>query len=202
MRRASLAITAALLLSLATAAPAGAATVEVQARDYAFEPTTVRLAAPGDAARWRNTGAAPHTSTGNAPLAYWSSPTIAPGGTYRRVFVAAGSYGYTCQFHSGMVGTVKVPVRAAPTAGTTATTFTITWASVSGASGVRRYQVQRKAPGATTWSLWRSTTAASGTFKTSLTGSWYFRARLQRWDGDSWVSSGWSAARRVSVSAA
>lgn len=202
MRRASLAITAALLLSLATASPAGAATVEVQVKDNFFDPAVRRLAAPGDVVRWRNVGGASHTSTGNAPLGYWASPTIAPGGTYQRRFIAAGSYGYFCQFHSGMVGTVKVPVRAAPTAGTTATSFVITWASVSGVAGVRRYQVQRKAPGATTWSLWRSTTSASGTFRTSATGAWYFRARLQRWDGDSWVSSGWSAARRVSVSAA
>jgi hypothetical protein len=126
--------------------------------------------------------------------------TISPGQSYPKVFPAAGRYAYVCSFHEGMTGTVRVPVRAAPTVGTTATTFVITWASVNAPTN-QRYQVQRLAPGATTWATWRTTTARRSNFVTSRAGTWNFRASLQRWTGTKWVSSGWSSARRVTVTA-
>ena len=198
MHRAPFTVAAALVLVLVASAPVSAATLEVQAQGSAFQPAIVRLAAPGDAVRWRNLDPWSHTSAGNAPLRHWSSPTIASGQTYTKVFIAAGIYPYFCQFHPGMEGSVRVPVRPSPTTGTAATTFTITWASVVAPSGYR-YQVQRRAPAATTWSAYRTTTARLSTFKTSIAGNWQFRGRLQRLVDGIWVSSSWSAARKVTV---
>ena len=91
-------------------APAHAATLGVSITDNSYSPTplTINIA---DTVRWTNNGFASHTSTGNAPLSYWSSGTLRRGSTYSRAFAAAGTYGYSCTFHSSMRGTV---LRARP----------------------------------------------------------------------------------------
>ena len=71
--------------------------------DNSFAPATMRVTA-GSTVTWRNQGASPHTSTGDA----WDSGTVSPGGSFDRAFPDAGSFGYECVFHPGMEGTVVV----------------------------------------------------------------------------------------------
>ena len=176
---------------------AAAATKYVSIYDDYFSPANVYLAAPGDSAFWTNRGADEHTTT-RSGVYPWNSGTRNPGQTFSKAFIASGSYAYFCAFHSGMVGRVWVPVTATPTSGTTATIFTIRWASVTAPAG-HRYRVERKISTTTTWSLWRQGTAASSTFQTTTKGTWQFRAVLQKWNGSTWVSAGYSAVRNVVV---
>jgi plastocyanin len=77
-----------------------------------FEPSDVTINV-GDAVRWMNTGGIAHSvefpgdSTQGAAS---SSQVIMPKGSYTKVFTTAGTYKYSCRFHSisGMVGKVVV----------------------------------------------------------------------------------------------
>ncbi|MDQ2682724.1 MAG: cupredoxin domain-containing protein, partial [Chloroflexota bacterium] len=74
------------------------ATVDIV--DFAFEPTEVRVAVGGTVS-WTNTGAAPHTATGDS----FDSDIIDPGGNYSFTFDEAGEFEYVCPLHPNMVGT-------------------------------------------------------------------------------------------------
>lgn len=177
-------------------APAYAATRGVSIADNSYSPTPVTINI-ADTVRWTNNGFSSHTSTGNAPLSYWSSGTLRRGSTYSRALPAAGTYGYFCAFHSSMRGTVRVRMGATPSSGSTSTTFTLTVAKASAPSGYE-YVIRRRNPGGT-FSTWRTITAATTTFRPSAgTGTYSFQTRLHRIGNDSY--SGWSPIRNVSVS--
>ncbi len=53
-----------------------------------------------------NRGGTPHTVTGDN-LAWHSGP-LNPGDAYRRFFATAGRFGYYCEYHGGMAGTITV----------------------------------------------------------------------------------------------
>ena len=145
--------------------------------------------------RWTNNGDSDHTST-RVGVYSWNSPRLDTGGVFSKAFISAGSYPYFCALHSGMTGSVNVLIRTSATSGTLATTFTLTWASVTAPSGFR-YVVQKRNPGSTVWGAWKSTTAPSGTFKATVKGTYSFRAKLQRIsDG---AGSGWSPVRNLSI---
>jgi plastocyanin len=200
MRRTLLSIAAAAALFITSSGLTAAATKSVTIVDYAFNPTTIRVTVPGDSVRWTNSGQASHTTTRTAAVYRWNSGALTTGESFTRRFTAAGRFPYVCSFHEWMQATVVVPVIATPTSGSTATIYTIGWASITAPTG-QRYQVQRRAPGATVWSFWKSgTTAKSATFTTTRVGTWSFRARLQRLVNGSWISAGWSPVRTVSVS--
>jgi plastocyanin len=200
MPRLSKAVASALVLLILASAPVSAVTRAVSMTGGAFSPKTVR-AIPGDIVRWKNNDPVAHTTTRRSQVAAWNSGSVAPGATFSRTFTAAGTYGYVCTIHDGMAGTVRVALTAAPPAGTTATTFVLTWASIV-APASRRYQVQRRAPGAVAWAAWRTTTARRGTFMSATVGAWQFRARLQRNIAGTWVSGSWSPILKVTVSSA
>ena len=61
---------------------------------------------PGTTVTWINEGGVPHTSTSDDGL--WSSPLLAPGESYARVFRDPGEFPYHCQPHPFMTGTVVV----------------------------------------------------------------------------------------------
>lgn len=166
--------------------------------DYFFRPVTISLAAPGDYVRWTNVSASePHDILRRSRALPIDSPLIDPGDSYSRRFYAAGAYSYLCQVHSpGMNGSVWVPVKASPTSGTTATTFTIRWASQTAPTGFR-YIVQKRNPGSSTYTTWRSNTSPSGTFTTSTRGTYSFRAKLLHIS--SGESSGYSRVRTITV---
>jgi plastocyanin len=80
----------------------------INIRDYAFEPTTLRVRA-GATVRWENGGGVAHTSTSDAGVtAAWDSGNIAPGGSYSRPFGTVGQFAYHCEPHPTMTATIIV----------------------------------------------------------------------------------------------
>lgn len=77
-----------------------------------FIPPNITIDA-GDQVIWNNTSSITHTSTSGENCTsngVWDSGNIVSGGTYSRVFSAAGSYPYYCTYHclQGMTGTIIV----------------------------------------------------------------------------------------------
>lgn len=69
-----------------------------------FAPGSVTIQA-GKSVTWSNQDTFTHTSTGENGA--WNA-NIAPGGSFTRVFPAAGSFNYRCTIHPGMTGTITV----------------------------------------------------------------------------------------------
>jgi plastocyanin len=86
-------------------APA-AAEVPVDIRDFAYSPNPVEIAV-GDTVTWTNQDEVPHTATGE-DRDVLQSGTISPGASFSQVFSAAGEFGYFCEFHPNMTGTIVV----------------------------------------------------------------------------------------------
>ena len=86
-------------------APA-AADVPVDIRDFAFSPNPIEIAV-GDTVTWTNQDPVPHTATGQ-DRDVLQSGTIAPGASFSQVFDQAGEFGYFCEFHPNMSGTIVV----------------------------------------------------------------------------------------------
>ena len=108
-----------LLVTLAVAAPAIAATIAVSIVDRTFEPANVVIH-PGDTVTWTVTKSVnePHTVTSVDADASGkkvfdsgidnSNKLKDVGGTFSFTFENAGSYAYVCQIHPDMKGTVTV----------------------------------------------------------------------------------------------
>jgi plastocyanin len=178
-RRLATAALAALLLGL-SGLPALATTTTVTVVDFAFSPKAVTIR-QGDAVQWQNTGVRTHTATQDAPLSLFATGNISPGTTsVAKVLTAAGGYPYHCSIHPTMVGSIKVPVKVAPTSGTTATVFTITAATRAAPSGFV-YDVQEKVGDTGSWAAFETgVTTASVTFQATSAGSYAFRSLLRR----------------------
>jgi len=88
-----------------TEAPA-AAEVPVDIRDFAYNPDPIEIAA-GDTVTWTNQDQVPHTATGE-DRDVLQSGTISPGASFSQVFAEAGEFGYFCEFHPNMSGTIVV----------------------------------------------------------------------------------------------
>ena len=110
-----------LLVTMALAAPALAATIVVNIEDQTFAPANVVVAA-GDTVTWTVTKSInePHTVTSgesggaaDAGKLFDSGLTDvetlkANGKTYSHTFETAGTFAYFCQVHAGMKGSVTV----------------------------------------------------------------------------------------------
>lgn len=112
--RFGLAAVAAVSLAILTAAPAMAASVDMNDA-LQYVPATVTIAA-GDSVTWTNVGTAPHSVTADDG-SFNSSPgcpgninsCIGAGGTYTHTFSSAGTFAYHCLVHgAAMSGTVIV----------------------------------------------------------------------------------------------
>ena len=90
----------------AQGAEAPAAEVPVDIRDFAYSPNPIEIAA-GDTVTWTNQDEVPHTATGE-DRDVLQSGTISPGASFSQVFPEAGEFGYFCEFHPNMTGTVVV----------------------------------------------------------------------------------------------
>ena len=159
--------------------PANAATTPVSVVDFAFNPKTIKIA-QGGAVNWMNTGTRTHTATQDAPLSLFDTGSIAPGATSAgAMLTAAGIYAYHCTFHPIMTGSIKVPVKVAPTSGTTLTVFKITLATQAAPSG-SVYDVQEKV-GDGAWAAYATgVTTATTTFKATSAGTYAFRSSLRK----------------------
>jgi plastocyanin len=174
LKRIGLITTALLLLS---AASASASTHTITLTGFSFPTrTSARI---GDTIKWVNhtVPQADHTVTSDFPLSLWNK-SLPSGGTASRPFTAAGSFPYHCNIHPSMQGDIAVSMTGAPSSGTTSTTFTLHWATVTAPSGFK-YIVQKRPPGGGFVAL-KSTTAPSGTFRLTTKGTWGFRAKLKR----------------------
>ena len=83
-----------------------AAEVPVDIRNFAYSPDVIEIAA-GDTVTWTNQDQVPHTATGE-DRDVLQSGTIAPGASFSQVFPETGEFGYFCEFHPNMSGTIVV----------------------------------------------------------------------------------------------
>lgn len=106
--------------SVAYASPqAQSETVTVEAADgNVFVPAEITISV-GDTVTWENTDDVSHTSTSDDGV--WQSGNIAPGESYSYTFDEAGTFGYFCEYHQGMVGAVVVEEAAEEEPAATAT---------------------------------------------------------------------------------
>ncbi len=108
------AIAAAIAIYLIFASPA-ATVVEIvnegtEPDDAVFRPQTVTVRS-GTTVTWVNTDASAHTATSSTsgdPGAVFDSALLTPGEEYSFRFEGTGTYGYFCQLHPVMTGTVIV----------------------------------------------------------------------------------------------
>lgn len=94
-----------------TPAAAGAR-VEVGIADFQFDQASVTVA-PGTTVVWTNSGAAPHTVSGD----FGDSGILDPGGTFEFTFTDAGTFAYFCAIHPEMQGEIIVDPNAPPPSG-------------------------------------------------------------------------------------
>jgi plastocyanin len=185
----------AVLTSVVAAPPAFAVSIAIV--DYAYQPATLRVG-QGESIIWTNTGTHAHTATQDAPLSFWNTGRIGPGGfgeVDQGILLAAGTYPYHCTIHPDMRGVVRVPLGATPSSGTTSTRFTLTLSG--GVQSGYSYDVQElQSDGVWTDYAW-GVSQTSITFKTKTAGTYGFRSRLHRVsDG---ATSGWSAKATITV---
>jgi hypothetical protein len=167
-------------------------------RDFAFDPASPSITR-GARVTWRFDGPSSHTATDATGMTLYNSGSRAAGTTFAFTFTSAGRYPYRCTIHSGMTGTISVPITASPSSGTTATTFTLTWSSAPPPAAFV-YDVQVRRPGSNAFVAWKTgVTAASSTFAPDAgPGTYRFRSRVRR------VSNGkastWAVAAVITVS--
>jgi plastocyanin len=116
LRAARLAALASLLLFIALASTAVAATEKVEIEGFAFSPTPVTINA-GDTLTWTNHDDAQHSAAfvGGGPR----TPALSKGQSGSLIFTIAGTFNYVCGIH-GVSMSGSVIVRAAATLSPTA----------------------------------------------------------------------------------
>jgi hypothetical protein len=122
----------------------------------------------------------------------------APGESFSYRFIAAGGYAVRDPLDARS-GTIRVPMRVAPSAGGVQTSFVVEWAEQTAPAGFA-YDVQIRRPGTGSFTAWRTgATSHAGRFVPDAgTGAYAFRARLDRLD--SGAHSAWSAPASIDVS--
>jgi len=107
--------------SIGVASPVRGATHAVEIGDGFFSPASLTVSV-GDTVTWTNVDDSPHTVTADA----FDSDNLDSGGTYSFTFTETGAFGYVCNYHDEMVGTITVVAASsgtgqqAPAAGTPA----------------------------------------------------------------------------------
>ena len=98
-----------MLLAGALALSASAATtqnqVNVQIKNFAYEPAAITIA-PGTSVTWTNADDEPHTVTANDKS--YKSPALDTDDHFTKIYTAPGEYHYFCSFHPHMTGVVIV----------------------------------------------------------------------------------------------
>jgi hypothetical protein len=182
--------------------------------DGYYSPSTVTVG-QGGTVSWNWAGIKSHSVTdalglGPSGTPLFSSGVLGPGSTYSYPFAAAGSYLYKSKASgdpTSMKGTVNVPVEVSRPSGTPDTAIEVTWAS-SALPGYRfDVQYRYRAPGTSTYSLWKAwipdPTAPSKTFVASAlkgAGDYQFRTRLE--NASNGRTAGWAPAASVTITPA
>jgi plastocyanin len=162
----------------------------VNVADFSFKPKAL-LVDPGSVVQWFFRGPSSHTASDSNGLGPARAPLFdsGPKGTgevYEFQFAAAGQYPYssTAAEPRAMSGTIKVPVTIAPITGSTATRFTVTWASKSLSGFGFSVQSRFEPEGSSTFTKWTSfgpvQTAPSAVFVPDRgPGTYQFRSQLR-----------------------
>ena len=187
-------IVAGLLLALAPMT-AAAATVTVKMGLNDFDPVA-KTVARGTTVKWSNKGGfLEHNVQATAPRWYFYSTKnkdlgdIEPGETYSFTLRAAGRFAYVCSIHTGMDGSITVPITVSKLTGPVR--FRVTVASASSRSPWTN-EVQVRKPGASGWTRIARTTGTSVTFTPKKRGTYTFRSRVT--NTSTGADSGWSPA--------
>lgn len=96
--------------SIGVAAVAAPATVDIQG--FAFNPATLTVVR-GTMVTWTNRDSVTHTVTAVQPPGVFDSGPLGTGATFSFTFNTTGTFGYRCNIHPTMTGTIVV--REAPT---------------------------------------------------------------------------------------
>ena len=158
-----------------------------------FSPAVVK-AKLGDTVAW-TWGSSNHTSTDATGLGLWDSGTRSINGSFNFMFAHVGTYNYECTIHvsSGMTGKVKVPLAIASTS---ATSITLTWATVAPPANFVE-DVQQEALGATKFTTIVNGSSALSEPLTLTSGTWKFRARYR--NTSTGKKTSWSPAAKVTI---
>lgn len=185
------------LLSLSPVPPAAAATYDVKMTgSMTFSPAAIAVPL-GSSIRWINTSTSSnHTATSN--WGFFNTGYLTPGKTKTVAFPFAGGFRYYCipHRHMGMTGNVLVRISAPAS---DPDRYRVRWATDTASLSYRTFDVHRRAPGATSWSVWALNTKARY-FDTwpSKTGTWQYRVRTDNtYYG---LTSDWSPIKYVKVS--
>jgi plastocyanin len=186
-------VMAAVMMLLATSSVSAATTtVTVTNSGFTAKAPKIRI---GNSVKWKNTANRRHSPT---PTVNWSfsGVSVAAGTTSAAVTpTQTGSFPYFCSLHPTMKGTIKVPMRVSPLAGTTATFFTLTLGTVT-APGVLVHQVEARLNGGA-WVLRHTGNQASINLLFTSVGTWQIRTRLRYQLGG--ATSGWSPVSTIQV---
>jgi len=175
---------AALLAALVTAPSAVGGASSILASGTSFSPANTTVG-QGTSVTWSFQGT--HTTTSNQ--GFWNSGSRSTGATYRKGMPSAGRFPYHCTFHSGMNGSIAVPLTATGSAGSG---WTLRWSAAAAAAG-RAFDVQFRRQGTTTWQSFRTnTTAATGLFNPAQAATYQLRARTTNTAASPDKESGWS----------
>ena len=154
----------------------------------------------GSTLQWSFVGPGSHSATDKTSGLgiFPDTGLVAPVAFRQATFPAGGAYTFTDTATSRTIK-LTVPMTAKPATGSTTTAFTLTWAAAPPPAGYSE-DVQVMRPGTTTWaSLFKATTATSGTFVPNKgTGTYKFRCRFRRTSGTG--ASAYTAAVSVKVS--
>ena len=140
----------------------------------------------------------PHTATSNTLNDNPFDISLPPDcGTSTGVnFARAGSFGYHCEIHGSMRGTIAVRMMSSDTSPNVNQLITLTFATSGAPSGFTEIIQKRKAGG--TWRLFKKSTGTSVTWTPPKAKTFEFRARLKRLsDG---AVTGWSPVLSLTVS--
>jgi len=151
----------------------------------------------GTTVHWNNVDTIwTHTSTSDQ--GFWKSPLIEPGQTYDQTdaFLNAGTYGYHCTQHPTLVGTVRVPLTWT---GSSTTGWKIIWSSAPTLPANRKFDVQVKKPGSSSFDAFKTgTTTLSAKFNPAKSGKYVFRARTRNTSNGK--PSDWSPTHTFTIS--
>lgn len=171
----------------APSAVGGASTIT--ASGTSFSPSKSKVA-QGTSVTWTFFGN--HTTTSNQ--SFWNSGQRSSG-NFDQEMPSSGKFPYHCTVHAGMNGSIVVPLKATGSAGSG---WTLRW-SVSPVAANRAFDVQYRRQGTTEWRAFRTdTTAATGFFNRTRTGTYELRARTSNTAADK--ESGWSPVLRRDIS--
>jgi plastocyanin len=171
----SLVLAGTLTLLSPMAAGAATQTVEAGSGGFVFDPKT-RTVARGDRVVWVNVSGFDHDVTSSLPGYVRAAGRLGVGEQFGRTFSSAGRFGYFCDLHAGMSGTIVVPISVSLSGGL----FTIRVASATTPSSSKwRNRIQVRRPGSTSWRTIATTTARSVTFDPGPRGTYRFRSAVR-----------------------